>query len=155
MTQLLSTALNYEQSYPCPLCRHGQLTNLVLMDAFSCSFCHHIFTANLPQQSICLADGQQAVSWQWKGQRWHPLHHPDIDFPLGIWILCTSLAVVPPALIWGVHHIFPPLPNSTGDSFHLLWLGVVFVTHSLIALLILAEFHQFPRYLSWKFRLQT
>mgnify|MGYP000438889166 CR=1 FL=1 len=155
MVQLLSTALNYDQSYPCPVCRHGQLNNLVLMDAFACSFCRHIFTANLLQQSICLADGRQAIAWRWAKQRWQPLHHPEIDFPLGVWLLCSGLAIIPPTLIWIFHHMFPPLSSSSGDQFHLLWLGVVFSAHALIALLILAEFYQFPLYLSWKFRLQA
>lgn len=155
MVQLLSTALNYEQSYQCPVCRHGQLQNLVLMDAFSCSSCQHIFSANLSQQSICLADSQQAIAWRWSGQRWQPLHHPDIDFPLGIWLLCSGLTVLPPTLLGVVHHIFPPLPNSPGAQFPLLWLGIVCFTHSLIALWILAEFYQLPLYLSWKFRQQT
>lgn len=155
MAQPLSTALNYEQSYQCPVCRHGQINNLVLMDAFACSFCRHIFTANLTQQSICLADSNQAISWRWTGWRWRPLRHPDIDFPLGIWILCGGLAVLPPSLIGVIRYIFPPLPNSPGAQFPLLWLGIVFLSHVLIALWILAEFYQLPVYLSWKFRLQA
>lgn len=155
MAQVLPTALDYEQSYPCPVCRHGQLDRLVLMDAFSCSFCHHIFSANLTQQSICLADSNPAIGWRWTRQRWRPLHHPDIDFPLGIWILCGGFTLLPPTIIWVMHHIFPPLADGSGSQVPLLWIGIVCLTHGLIALWILAEFYQLPLYLSWKLRLQS
>ncbi|WP_299484877.1 hypothetical protein [Acaryochloris sp. IP29b_bin.137] len=155
MAQVLPPLLDYEQSYPCPVCRQGQLDRLILMDAFSCNVCHHIFSVNLSQQSICLADRTPALGWRWARQRWRPLHHPDIDFPLGIWILCGGLTVLPPTILWVMHYIFPPLPDSSANSFPLLWIGVVGITHSLIALWILAEFYQLPLYLSWKFRLQS
>lgn len=155
MAQLDSTALTYDQSYQCPICRQEQLSNLAMMDAFACSFCRHIFTANLSQQSICLADSNQPISWRWTGRRWQPLHHPDIDFPLGVWIFCGGLTILPPTVIGVVRYIFPPLANSSGEQFPLLWLGLVFVTHFLIAAWGLAEFYQLPIYLSWKFRLQA
>lgn len=155
MAQLSSSLLTYEQSYPCPVCHQGQLHRLILMDAFSCNACRHIFSANLTQQSICLADSNPAVAWRWVRQRWRPLHHPDIDFPVGIWILCGLLTILPPMLLGVVHHIFPPLTDSPGAQFPLLWLGIVCFTHSLIALWILAEFYQFPWYLSWKLRLPS
>lgn len=154
MAQVFPSKLDYEQSYPCPVCRNGQLDRLILMDAFACSTCNHIFSANLNQQSICLADRTPAIGWRWARQHWHPLHHPDIDFPLGIWLLCSGLTVLPPTILWIMHHMFPPLDNSA-HSFPLFWIGIVGLTHGLIALWILAEFYQLPLYLSWKFRWQS
>ena len=30
--------LNYQDTYICPVCRHGQIAALTLMDAFACDF---------------------------------------------------------------------------------------------------------------------
>ncbi|MBD0269899.1 MAG: hypothetical protein ICV77_16605, partial [Cyanobacteria bacterium Co-bin8] len=39
-------------TYLCPVCRHGQIEAMTLMDAFACNFCRHIFEVNLEQQTV-------------------------------------------------------------------------------------------------------
>ncbi|NJN37463.1 MAG: hypothetical protein HC790_00075 [Acaryochloridaceae cyanobacterium CSU_3_4] len=155
MAQSLSTILNYEQSYHCPVCRYGQLNPLMLMDAFACSFCRHIFTANLSQQSVCLADTTQSIYWRWTGQRWQPLHHANSELTVAIWILSVGLTVIPTTLIGLIYQIFPPLEDSAGAEFPLLWLVLVFLAHLIITVWILAEFYQIPFYVAWKVRSQA
>ncbi|WP_354634881.1 hypothetical protein [Planktothricoides raciborskii] len=36
-----------DETYPCPVCRYGEISGLTLMNAFGCHFCQHIFTADL------------------------------------------------------------------------------------------------------------
>jgi hypothetical protein len=155
MAQSLSTTLNYKQSYPCPLCRYGQLNSLMLMDAFACGFCRHIFTATLSQQSICLADTTQPIYWRWTGQRWQPLHHANSEWTVAIWFLSVGLTVIPTTLIGLIYRIFPPLEDSSGAEFPLLWLVLVFLAHLGITLWVLAEFYQIPFYVAWKVRSQA
>jgi len=49
------TQLNYHDTYSCPVCRHGKIAALPLMEAYACNFCQHIFTANLEQQVLKMA----------------------------------------------------------------------------------------------------
>lgn len=152
MTQVIFAALDYEHRYQCPVCNHGQLSPLALMDAFGCDFCRHIFTSNLREQSICLADAGQPLSWRWTGQGWRPAHHPDLDFTLGIWLLSLGLTLLPTSLIGLSYQLFPPLESSPGAEFPVLWLTLVFLAHSGLSLWILAEYYQVPVYLAWKLR---
>ncbi len=63
-------SLNFHETYICPVCRHGQIAELTLMDAFACNFCRHIFTANLREQSIHVEDSSQPMTWRWNGRNW-------------------------------------------------------------------------------------
>ncbi|NJK41224.1 MAG: hypothetical protein HC934_07480 [Acaryochloridaceae cyanobacterium SU_2_1] len=155
MTQLISAALDYEHRYQCPICSQGQLSPLALMEAFGCDSCRHIFTSNLPEQSICLADVAQPLSWRWTGKGWRPAHHPELDFSLGVWLLSVGLTLLPTGLIWLSYQLFPPLETSPGAGFPILWLAFVFVTHFSLTLLILAEYYQIPFYVAWKVRTEA
>ena len=39
----LHTDFNYDGTYPCPVCRLGQIKALAMMDAMACDSCRHIF----------------------------------------------------------------------------------------------------------------
>ncbi|MFZ4675399.1 MAG: hypothetical protein ACOYM4_06830, partial [Nodosilinea sp.] len=68
--------LNLEagETYECPVCRHGQIQPMTLMDAYACSFCRHIFAVNLDQQTVHVVDKVQSMGWRWQGWRWQPLY---------------------------------------------------------------------------------
>jgi hypothetical protein len=115
--------LSYKGSYACPICRHGQISELMLMDAFACNFCRHIFTANLQNQTIHVVDSSQPMSWRWNGRNWQSTYRDDPNLTLFIWIFACILVIVPPALLWLLLYLFPPLPNSHLAWFPSVWIG--------------------------------
>jgi hypothetical protein len=136
--------LNLDQTYSCPICRHGQLSSMIMMDAFSCSFCRHIFTANLEQQILRLADSPSPLAWVWTGKTWKG--KSQIDRPLG-WGLSFAIAVfvvLPTALVGCSVYYFPPLPGSRLAWLPLVWVGLTFVLHGFCMGWLLLEYYQIP-----------
>lgn len=146
--------LSYGDIYRCPVCRHGQLSQLTLMEAFACNFCRHIFTANLNEQSIRLEDSTQSFQWRWTGQSWKPSQQQEFDLTLVVWLTGVALVSLPPALIWLSYHTFPPLPESRWQWFPLLWTALAFLIHFSLVLWLLLEHYQFPAYVMLRIRLQ-
>jgi hypothetical protein len=144
----LKSDLSYQGIYTCPICRHGQISGLILMDAFACNFCRHIFTANLNAQSLRLEDSPQSVQWRWTSRGWKPLQSLDKDVTLAVWLMAIALLILPPGLIGLSYHTFPPLPDSTWSSFPLVWTATSFALHALLVLWLLLEHHQFGPYVS-------
>jgi len=148
------TTLNYQGMYPCPVCRHGQLSQLTLMDAFACNFCRHIFTADLSAQSIRVEDSSQMFAWRWLGDRWLPVRENSIRLSWVVWLGALLITALPPGLIWLSYHTFPPLPDSPWYWFPLLWAFLAFCAHAGFVIWLLAEHHQWPLYVALKVRLQ-
>ncbi|NCJ05397.1 hypothetical protein GS597_02480 [Synechococcales cyanobacterium C] len=146
--------LSYEEVYVCPVCRHGQLSGLTLMDAMACDFCRHIFTLNLEQQVLRIEDSAQAATWRWTGRGWVPTRRHSPDLLLGLWIFATALLVMPGLLVWLSYQVFPPLPSSRGAWLPGVWILMTFASHGAIALWLLCEYYQFSVYVSAKIQLQ-
>jgi len=68
ITMTEPTRLNYHDNYSCPVCRHGKIATLPLMEAYACNFCQHIFTANLAQKVLKLANSQLPLTWYRTGK---------------------------------------------------------------------------------------
>jgi hypothetical protein len=149
-----SVALNYQNAYLCPVCRHGQITGLTLMDAFACNFCRHIFTANLVHQSVQVVDSSQPMSWQWNGRKWQAAQRNQLDLTLVVWFVSAALVVLPSSLVWLSAHIFPPLPDSAWSWFPIAWVGCTFSVHFLMMSWLIAEHYQLPFYVSTRIRLR-
>jgi len=146
--------LSYQQTYVCPVCRHGQIEALTLMDAFACNFCRHIFTTNLQEQSIRVEDSSQPFVWRWTGRTWRPIQQDDFDLTLVIWLVSVALVALPTALIWLSYHTFPPLPGSTGYWVSTLWTALTFMFHFVLVLWLLVEHYQLPSYIALRIQLQ-
>lgn len=146
--------LAYEQQYLCPICRHGQLTSLTLMDAFACDFCRHIFTANLTEQLLRVEDSSQPMAWRWNGRTWQSLLQLDSDLTWLVWLFCLGLAVLPPAIVWLPVHTFPPLEGSPAAWLPGVWVILTLVVHGIMSLWLLGEHYQWAPYLAWKVRLR-
>jgi hypothetical protein len=154
--------LSYQGVYACPVCRHGQISQLVMVDAFACNFCRHIFTANLKEQSLRLEDSNQPFRWRWTGSNWQPLRwsasdrssSTDQEVTLAVWLIAIALLILPPSLIWLSYHTFPPLPDSPWDWFPLVWTIASLLIHFLLVLWLLVEHYQLPAYVSLRLRLQ-
>ncbi|MEP0870613.1 hypothetical protein NDA01_12440 [Trichocoleus desertorum AS-A10] len=150
----ISRNLSYQEVYTCPICRHGEIAGMTLMDAFACNFCRHIFTANLREQSVQVVDNSHPLAWRWNGQAWRGLHQVDGDQTVLIWLIGLILVVLPSALVGLASYMFPPLDDSPSNSVPLLWTSLTFCLHFILVAWLVAEHHQFPLYVACKVRLQ-
>lgn len=149
-----SSLLDYQGVYICPVCRHGHMMGLTLMDAFACDFCRHIFTANLSAQSVQVVDSSQPMSWRWNGRNWQVAYRDEINLTVVIWLLSGALVILPPSLVWISAHTFPPLPHSAWAWFPTVWVGCTFFIHFLMVSWLIIEHYQLPLYISSKIRFQ-
>jgi hypothetical protein len=140
--------------YLCPVCRHGQISAIVLMDAFSCSFCRHIFTVDYPNQSVRVEDSSQPMVWRWTGHKWLMAHQVDGDLSIVVWVVATVIAILPPTLIWLSSHTFPPMPGTVWYWFPLVWVTLAFLAHATLVGWLLVEHYQLPLYVALKVRLR-
>lgn len=147
--------LSYTQTYLCPICRHGQISGLTLMDALACNFCRHIFTANLAEQTVQVVDSSQPMTWRWTGQHWKAAYQDDANLTWVIWSVGMGLVFLPSILVGLAAYTFPPLPDSPWSWFPTVWVGCTFLVHFLMVFWLLAEHYQFPPYISSKIRLQA
>lgn len=166
------TPLNYHGVYLCPVCRHGQISALPLMDALACNFCRHIFTADLERQVLQVVDGSQPLSWRWNGRTWKATHRQDdVDLTWEIWLVSGALVILPPILVWLAYHTFPPTPNQAclslqleqlgrlglmclGYWFPLIWTVLTFLCHFAFVSWLIVEHYQFPVYVMLRVQLQ-
>lgn len=151
---LEESSLNYQGTYICPVCRHGQISTLALMDAFACNFCRHIFTANLRNQSVQVVDSSQPMSWRWNGRKWQSTHQDDPNLTFVIWVIGVVLVTLPASIVWLMSYLFPPLPGSLWAWFPRVWLGCTLGVHLLMVAWLLAEHYQLPLYISSRIRLR-
>lgn len=147
------TPLNYQGVYLCPICRHGQLSGLPLMEAFACNFCRHIFTADLEKQWLQVVDGSQPLTWRWNGRQWIATYRDrDLELTWEIWLVGIALVILPPALVGLAYHTFPPDASSAGSWFPPVWIGVTFACHLTMVCWLIVEHYQFPIYVSLQVR---
>ncbi|ACK65387.1 conserved hypothetical protein [Rippkaea orientalis PCC 8801] len=139
-------SLSYYQAYTCPVCRHGKISALPLMEAFACSFCRHIFTANLEKQAITMADGQLPLTWYWTGRNWQGMTDQN-RFGLGYGLGAIAFVLLPTAIVGLGAYLFPPLPGSRLSWFPLFWTGLTLLAHLACLLWLILEYYQFPLYL--------
>ncbi|MEK0189590.1 hypothetical protein WMG39_32810, partial [Microcoleus anatoxicus PTRS2] len=57
-TQKSTRPFHPEDTYPCPVCRTGEISPMPMMEALACNFCQHIFTGNEERQMLKMADRQ-------------------------------------------------------------------------------------------------
>lgn len=136
--------LSYQDAYPCPVCRLGQIESLALMDALACNFCQHIFTANLEKQQLQMADRQPPLTWSWNGRAWVGAHLKGVDLGWGYVLTAALLIILPPTLIGLAAYTFPTTPSSTLFWLPALWTVLAFLSHLAIVGWLVIEFYQFP-----------
>ncbi|MEA5448941.1 hypothetical protein VB780_10205 [Leptolyngbya sp. CCNP1308] len=141
-------------TYECPVCRHGQIQPMALMDAYACSFCRHIFEVNLEQQTVHVVDSVQPMGWRWQGWRWQPLYQSRGDITLTLWLIGLALVILPAGIVALGGYIFPPLEATAGMNWSMVWALGTLAAHSAMVGWLIAEHHQFPIYVMAKIRLQ-
>jgi hypothetical protein len=144
--------LSFGDTYLCPICRHGELHNMVMMDAFGCSFCRHIFTANLATQILRTEDSSPPMNWRWNGRNWQSVLQGDGDLSTVVWLFSLAIGVLPPLLVWLPIHTFPPATGSQGRWLPSVWLVLTAAIHGAGAAWLMAEHHQWAPYVSLKAR---
>jgi hypothetical protein len=148
-----SLGLSQAETYECPVCRHGQMEPMALMEAYACNFCRHIFDINLDQQTVNVVDSVQPMVWRWQGRRWQPIYQSRDDITLTLWLVSLVLVVLPAGLVALGGYVFPPL-DATGVNWSLVWAVVTLVGHGALVGWLVAEHYQFPLYVMVKIRLQ-
>ncbi|MGB3138502.1 MAG: hypothetical protein WBG38_06790 [Nodosilinea sp.] len=146
--------LDEHDTYDCPVCRHGQIQPMALMDVYACSFCRHIFDLNLDQQTVHVVDSVQSMGWRWQGRRWQPLYQTHSDITLLLWLVGLALVVLPAGIVALGSYVFPPLEAPDGLNWSLAWAVGTLVSHGTIVGWLVAEHYQFPFYVMGKIRLQ-
>lgn len=136
--------LNVQGTYPCPVCRLGQLQALSLMEAMACNQCQHIFTADWDKQHLQMADRQPALNWYWNGKRWKGAHLEGVEWGWIYWLFASGFVVLPTTLIALSVYTFPPEPGSALSWFPVAWIGLTFLSHLAIIGWLVIEFYQFP-----------
>jgi hypothetical protein len=147
-------SLEPAESYDCPVCRHGQIQAMALMDTFACSFCRHILEANLEQQTVHIVDGAQPMGWRWLGHNWQPIYQGRADITLMLWVVGTVLMIFPAGIVALGAYMFPPLEGTTGPNWPMLWAIGTLLVHGTMVGWLVAEYYQFPPYVMAKIRLQ-
>jgi rubredoxin len=148
-----SRRLALDGNYICPVCRHGTLSAIVLMDAYSCHFCRHIFTANLLDQTVRVEDSSQPTTWRWTGTKWQATNQVDVDLTITIWFVGALITLLPPTLVWVSTHTFPPMEGSDWYWFPTVWIVLSFLIHFGMVAWLLVEQSQLPAYVTLKIRL--
>lgn len=130
--------------YTCPVCHHGEIAQMPLMEAFSCSFCHHIFTPNFEQQVLKMADSQLPLTWYWNGKIWKGIQRDGMELSWGYLIAAIVFVLLPTSIIGFSSYLFPPLPGSWLAWLPIVWVVLTFFAHLGLILWLVVEYYQLP-----------
>jgi len=140
----LSSSLCAQEEYPCPVCHYGKVSEMLMMEAFSCSFCQHIFTVNFQAQSLKLIDSQLSLCWLWNGRRWQRDRQKQNDLGLAYIVFGLIFIGFPTGVIALGTYLFPPLPGSPFAWFTTFWIICTFIAHLCCFLFVVIEYYQWP-----------
>lgn len=146
----LGRSFNLQDTYPCPVCRNGTVQSMVMMETLSCSFCRHIFSADLSLQTLQVEDTLPKSSWIWNRDRWITRTSRDSDLTYLVWFTSAFLIIIPASMIGLPAYVFPPIGGLQLNSFSIVWAEMTLGIHSLIAVWLLVEHYQLPTYVAAK-----
>jgi hypothetical protein len=145
---LLTHHVFHEQGeYFCPVCRHGKISSMLLMETFSCNFCQHIFTTNFDKQLLKMADSQLPLTWYWNGKTWKGIHRDGVDVSWSYLAIALGFVFFPTAIVACGFYLFPPLPDSPLSWLPVVWSILTFLVHLSFLLWLIVEYYQFPIFL--------
>jgi hypothetical protein len=143
-TSSTQPSLNSHDVYSCPICRHGQVSSLPLMDVFGCNLCGRLLQLDVKQQSLKTIDGSSPLVWYWNGRGWQGLPRSRGQLGWEAKLLAISLVVLPTAIMGLSAYLFAPTPVQFLDWFPFVWTGLTFMLHLLMVLGLMADYYQFP-----------
>lgn len=136
--------------YYCPVCRHGEVSSMPLMETFACNFCHHIFTVNYDKQLLKMADSQLPLTWYWNGKTWKGIQREGLEMGW-IYIVCgLAFLLLPTGVIALGAYLFPPLPDSPLAWLPIFWIVLTFLAHLSCLGWLVVEYYQFPVFLYFR-----
>ncbi len=139
----LVTDFNYDGTYPCPVCRLGQIKALPLMDAMACDSCRHIFTASLEKQRLFMADRQPSLIWCWNGRTWVGAHTLGVEVGWGYLLIAVAFVLLPPTLFALSTYFLLETPGTSKSWLPAVWTGLIFLSHLGIIGFAVVGFYQF------------
>lgn len=128
----------------CPVCRHGKIDSMPLMDTLACDLCRHIFTFDTVQQSISMADSVAPLTWQWRDRTWQGARRQGAEINWGIGCVGLALIVLPTALIALSTYVFPPIPGSSLYWVPYVWIVLTFLCHFYFMATAIVAYYQIP-----------
>ena len=135
-------------TYTCPVCRHGQISAMPLMEeTFACNFCRHIFVANLEKQLLKMADSQLPLTWCWDGHSWKGVYREGLEPAWVYWLAGAAFVIFPPTLVGVAGYLFPPIPESPLAWLPAFWTGLTLSLHLAFILWLVVQYYQFPVFL--------
>lgn len=134
------------ESHLCPMCGRGHLCQMVLMETLSCTLCQHMFSWQRRQQRLDVLDVSSPMAWRWNGRRWQRGPYPNQPLTAITIVLALIVILLPTLMIAVAGYIFPPLPGSSLEHFHLFWAAIALLLHGGWVFWILAESYHFPPY---------
>ena len=136
--------------YTCPVCHHGQISTMPLMEAFGCNFCRHIFTANFEKQLLVMADSQLPLTWRWKGGRWKGVQQEGLEIGWCYLVAGFAFVVIPTTLVGLGAYLFPTIPGTPFSWLPACWTGLTFLSHLACLGLLVIEYYQFPVFIYFR-----
>jgi len=136
--------------YPCPVCRHGKVSEMPLMETFSCGFCQHIFTTNFDKQLLKMADSQLPLTWYWNGKNWKGIQREGVEVGWIYFLFAFLFVFIPTSFIAFGMYLFPTEPNSLLAWLPLTWTILTFCAHLLCVIWLVIEYYQFPIFLYFR-----
>ena len=136
-----------EGTYPCPVCRHGKIDEMPLMDTFACNFCQHIFTTNYNKQLLKMADSQLPLTWYWNGKIWKGIHQEGAEVGWAYAVFGACFVLIPTIIIGMGVYFFPPINGSLLSWLPFFWTTLTFFAHLLCIVWLIIEYYQFPIFL--------
>lgn len=136
--------------YPCPVCRHGKVSEMPLMETFACGFCQHIFTTNFDRQLLKMADSQLPLTWYWSGKTWKGIQREGVEIGWIYLLFAAVFVCVPTGIIAFGMYLFPTEPNSFLAWLPMAWTILTFCAHLLCVIWLIIEYYQFPIFLYFR-----
>ncbi|MCG6133705.1 MULTISPECIES: hypothetical protein [Nostocaceae] len=143
-SKILSTSFDIKGDYPCPVCRIGKISQMPMMEAMGCDFCHEIFTVNPEQQQIKMPSRQPPLTWRWNGFNWTEAQLEGVELGWGYVLAAISFVLLPTTLIGIVAYYFPPSVNAPITWIPYIWTILTFLSHLSIIGWIFIEVYQIP-----------
>ena len=133
--------------YFCPVCRHGKVSEMPMMETFACNFCQHIFTTNFDKQLLKMADSQLPLTWYWNGKTWKGIHREGVEVSWSYFIVALGFVLLPTSIVASGMYLFPPSEDSLMSWMPLAWTIITFCAHLACIIWLVIEYYQFPIFL--------
>lgn len=148
----------YFMSAPCPICRHGAIAEMPMMESLGCNFCNHIFVIekepNSMRQVMRMADTVSTLRWVWNGKCWENANEAQLLTSRWLAIAGILLVLVPTLITSLAANLFPTEPDLPLSWFPKFWAITTFFGHLFVVLSIAQDYIQFPFPVYWR-RIKT